>query len=67
VRSITSPKGKLTYIYEYKSRMFEFYKIGLDRNNVRDLGISKQDMMSIFIDPRSAQQPPVTKKHICIY
>jgi hypothetical protein len=66
VRSIASAQGKLTSISEYRARMFEFYRTGLDRNQVRDLGISKQDLMSLFIDPRSGQQPPVTKKHICI-
>jgi hypothetical protein len=30
--------------------MFEFYKTRLDRNQVRDLGISKQDLVSLFID-----------------
>jgi hypothetical protein len=66
VRSIASAQGKLTSISEYRERMFEYYNTGLDRNQVRDLGISKQQLMSIFIDPRSQQQPPVTKKHICI-
>jgi hypothetical protein len=66
VSSIASSQGKLTTISKYKSRMFEFYRTRLDRNQVRDLGISKQELMSLFIDPRSGQQPPVTKKHICI-
>jgi hypothetical protein len=66
VRSIASPQGKLTYIYEYEARMFDLYRTGLDRNQVRDLGISKQDLMFIFIYPRSRQQPLVTKKGIYI-
>jgi hypothetical protein len=66
VRSIASSQGKLTSISEYRERMFEYYNTGLDRKQVGDLGISKQQLMSIFIDPRSQQQPPMTKKHICI-
>jgi hypothetical protein len=46
--------------------MFEYYRTGLDRNQIRDLGITKQDMMSLLIDPRTTQQPSITKKHICI-
>jgi len=39
VSSIASAQGKLTIISEYMSRMFKFYGTGLDRNQVRDLGI----------------------------
>jgi hypothetical protein len=31
--------------------MFEYYNIGLDRIQVRDLSISKQELMYIFWDP----------------
>ena len=66
VRSIASAQGKLTSISEYMARMFEYYSTGLDRNQVRDLGISKKQLMSIFINPRSRQQPPMNKKCISI-
>ena len=48
VSSITSAQGKLTIISEYMSRMFKFYGTGLDRNQVRDLGISKQGDVSFY-------------------
>ena len=66
MRSIASAQGKLTSISEYRVRMFEYYITGLDRKQVGDLGISKQQLMFIFIDPRSGKQPHITKKHICI-
>jgi hypothetical protein len=66
VRSIASSQGKLNSISGYRARMFEFYKTELDRNQVRDLGISKQSLMSLSIDPRTRQQTLVNKKHICI-
>ena len=62
VRSIASYQGKLTFISEYRARMFEYYNIGLYRKQVEDLGILKQKMISSFIDPRSEQQPPMTNK-----
>jgi hypothetical protein len=46
--------------------MFEFYRNGLDINQVIDLGISKQELMSLFIDPLTRKQPLVNKKHICM-
>lgn len=65
-RSITSAQGKLTSIFEYREIMFEYYNAGFDGKKVGYLGISKQEIMSIFINPRSQQQPPMTKKCICI-
>jgi hypothetical protein len=53
VRSIASYQGKLTSICEYREIMFEYYNTRLDRNQVGDLGISKQQLMSIFNDPQS--------------
>jgi hypothetical protein len=66
VSSIASSQGKLTSISEYRARMFDYYRTGLDKNQVRDLNITKQDLMSLFIDPRSGLQPPVNKRHICM-
>jgi hypothetical protein len=66
VSSITSAQVKLTSIYEYMGRMFEYYRTGLDKNQVRDLNISKQGLISLFIDPRSRVQPLVNKKSICM-
>jgi hypothetical protein len=51
VRSIASAQGKLTSIFEYRARMFEYYKIVLGRKKVGDFGILKQQPMSTFIDP----------------
>jgi hypothetical protein len=33
--------------------MFDYFRMGLDKNQVRDLNISKQDLMTLFIDPRT--------------
>jgi hypothetical protein len=38
-------------MYEYMDGMFEFYRTGLDRNQVVDLNILKEDLMSLFIHP----------------
>jgi len=46
--------------------MFEYYRTRLDKNQVRDFNILKQDLMSLFIDPRYGLQPPVNMKCICM-
>jgi len=63
---IACDQGKLTTISEYKPSMFKYYSTGLDKNQVRDLNISKQDLMSLFINPRYGVQPPINKKNICM-
>jgi len=49
--SIASSQDELSNIFYYKAMMFEFYRIGLDKNQVRDLNITKQELMTLFIDP----------------
>jgi hypothetical protein len=66
VSSIASAQGKLTSISEYRARMFDYYRTDIDKNQVRDLNITKQDLMSLFIDPRTGLQPPVNKRCICM-
>ena len=66
VNSIASDQERLTSIYDYREQMYEYYSIGLDRNQVKELGISKQQILSIFRDPRNGQELPLTKKHISI-
>jgi hypothetical protein len=46
------------------AKMYEYYKTSLDKNQVIDLNISKQDPMMLFIDTRTRLQPPVTKRCI---
>jgi hypothetical protein len=41
VKSIASSQRKLTSIFYYREIMYEYYNTGLDRNKVKDLGISK--------------------------
>jgi hypothetical protein len=65
VRSITSAQGEMASISKYRERIFEYFSIGLDRNQLRDLGISKQELLFIFRDPQNGQKLPLTKK--CIY
>jgi hypothetical protein len=55
VESIASSQGKLTSISDYRAQMYEYYSIGLERNQVKELGISKQQIFSIFRDPRNGK------------
>jgi hypothetical protein len=66
VTSIANSQGQLSHISYYRARMFDYYRTSLDRNQVRDLKISKQDFMTLLIVPRTITQPPITKKCICM-
>jgi hypothetical protein len=47
-------------------RIFEKYRIGMDKNQVRNLNITKQESMSLFIYPRMELYPLVAKRCICM-
>jgi hypothetical protein len=66
VNSNASSQGKLTYIFYYRERMYEYYSTSLDINQVKELGISKQQILSIFRDLRNGKELPLTKKCISI-
>jgi hypothetical protein len=46
------------------AEMYEYYRMGLDKNQVRDVNILKQGLMILFIDARIGLQPLVTNRHI---
>jgi hypothetical protein len=66
VNSIASAQGKLTSISDYRTIMYEYYSTGLDINQVKELRNSKQQILSIFRDPRNGKELPLTKKRISI-
>ena len=65
-QSIASAQGKLTYISDYREGMYGYYNTGLDKSQIKELGISKQQILSTFRDPRNGQELPLTRKHIYI-
>ena len=44
--------------------MVEYSRTCLDRNQIKDINILKQDLVFLFIDPKTETHTPVTK--ICI-
>ena len=46
--------------------MYKYYNTDLERNQVKDMGISKPQILSIFRDPRTGQELPLKKKNISI-
>ena len=66
VSSIANVQGQLTHIFYYKGRIYKYCRIDIDKNEFRDLKISKQDLMTLFIDPSTRLQPLVTKRCICM-
>jgi hypothetical protein len=66
-KSIASAQGRLTFISDYRAIMYMYYNTDLDKNQVKDLGISKPQILSIVRDPRTRQALPLNKKQISIY
>ena len=64
--SIQETQSQLTNITDYRTRMREFYSIGLSKEGVKDLNISKQALLSKFCNPRDNTMPPITKMRICM-
>ena len=66
ITSIEETQSQLTGITNYRTRMREFYSIGLSKEGVTNLNISKQELLSKFRNPRDNTVPPVTKRRICM-
>ena len=64
MQSIASAQGKLTSIFYYRAQMYEYYSIGLDKNQVKELGISKQQILYIFRDLRNGQELTLNDAYI---
>lgn len=46
--------------------MRKFYSIGLNKDQIKYLNITKQQLMGLFTNPRMKKTPLVTKGHICM-
>ena len=66
ITSIQETQSQLTNITYYRTRMREFYSIGLSKEGIKDLNISKQELFSNFCNPRDNTVPPITKRRICM-
>ena len=66
VKSIESTQGKLASISDYRAGMYEYYSTSLDRNQIKELNILKQQILFIFRDPINGQELLLTKKNISI-
>ena len=51
IPSISHDQGKLFDISKYKLKKYENFRMGLDKNRVRGIHISKQESMTFFIYP----------------
>ena len=63
---IQETQSQLTNITDYRTRMREFYSTRLSKEGVKDLNISKQELLLKFLNPRDNTMPPVTKRRICM-
>jgi hypothetical protein len=66
ISSIQETQSQLTNITDYITRMREFYSNGLNKEGVKDLNISKQELLSKFRNLRDNTVPLVTKRRICM-
>jgi len=46
--------------------MYEYYSTGLDKNEIEELRISKQQIFSIFMKPRNGKELPLNIKCLSI-
>jgi len=51
---------------QYRTRMRQHYASGLSKEEINNLQITKAQLYSKFIDPRTRQPPVVTKRRICM-
>jgi len=66
VYSIAIYQYQLSNVSNYRARIFEYYWIGLHKNQFIDLHITKKQLIAFPIDPRTRVQPLVTKRCICV-
>ena len=66
ILSIQDTQSQLTNITDYRTRMREFYSNGLSKEGIKELNISKQELLSKFRNPRDNTMPPITKRKICM-
>lgn len=48
------------------ARKYEHYRTGLNKEQIKDLNITKNNVLSLFVDPRDKELKLVTEKHICM-
>jgi hypothetical protein len=46
--------------------MYKYYITSLDKNQIKEMSISKQQLLSIFRDPINGQKLALSRKHISI-
>jgi hypothetical protein len=66
IDSINIAEGEITNLSQYRDRMREHYSNGMSKEAIKELDITKAQLWSKFIDPRTRQPPPVRKNRVCM-
>ena len=71
IASIENMQMHLSNIIDYTTRMREFYSTGKSKEDIQNLIITKQELVSLFCNISQHLPPLITKKWIfmdwCIY
>ena len=62
IDSINISHSETTNLSQYRARMREHYAIGISKEAIKDLNITKSQLGSKFIDPRTGQPIDVRKR-----
>ena len=64
--TIANAQGALYNISSYKESRRQYYYDGLSYKDIKDLKITKDQLFSLFRDPRTRLVPPTSRAHISI-
>ena len=66
IESINIANSEITNLSQYRARMREHYAIGMSKEDIKDLNITKSQLWSKFTDLRTRQPPYVRKRQVCM-
>ena len=64
--TIAEAQGALYTISSYRESRRQYYSDGLSYKDIKDLKITKDQLFSLFQDPRTVLVPPTSRAHISI-
>ena len=66
IESINIAHSEITNLSEYRARMREHYGIGMSKEDIKNLNITKSQLWIKFTDPRIGQPLDVRKRQVCM-
>jgi len=66
IDSLIHAHQQLTDMTQFRARMREYYSIGISKEAIKDLNITKAQLYSMFTEPKTGQPPNITKPRVCM-